>query len=495
MEFDDSYKEEAEIQKERPTDNKISPFEKPKSRIQLDSEAASEYYDNFHKTYLAEEIGPLREALCNLESLCKNYTWDYTPDFTSYCVASELLEVAFTFGAAFSIEDNERALYIINGLLDNKKESFTEYFLEAGILDKINECFFIEEFPKREFLNMFKKIIAYSREAANSLFEVVSINEMIDAFMALKEEANVSEKLVIHRMLLSIFKPLPFDEQPDEDVELIHNLCIDYIYEKFPRTDVPLLAKYDDIGIGFKTIFTLYAHMGTTQERCTIIRRSYAFYELIHLGLKSGDVNTLKALFLMLSTFVVNCPDHWRAIDTTSIMNICESDNETNRNIALEFLVTSLRASRCFYELYKANLTCILLSKIMNNTTFKSKKIIHEFICVYVTNTDVEDKKIVLARGMIKHIVDGLTYEDSNSIIHAVDAIISIPDYFTTESGNSFKALNLQAAHAPEYYQDLIECDEEYITEDVKEKLEELGEDEAMKYLIEEDCPTDPEDF
>lgn len=158
----------------------------------------------------------------------------------------------------------------------------------------------------------------------------------------------------IHHLLIQTFQILPFDEQPDEDFDAMHQLCESFITKVFPEVNESgLLNFYETIGFGFDSVFSLYYRMCTSPERTYVIYKSYCFLDLIHLSLKESDVNTTIASLRLISHMISILGDRFSVIDIDSVIKLCEHPNDTIKYESYHFLHTSLIHSQDYYDFFR----------------------------------------------------------------------------------------------------------------------------------------------
>ena len=486
MSDDDLYKEVEDLTniREPKIEENISFYsKKSKAKILKDPDYFVELYDKLHTAFIAQNLIEARLALNALLNVTNNYICKKNNDFDNYSVASHLTDIAFTYDSVFSEQDHIDALKIIKNYLEIRSLDYAPSFLDLLLIPNVIGFFRIPETPKLLCLEVFKSIIYYSEEAAHTFLQEINYNEIIDEFREYPPN--------IYHILIQTFQILPFDEQPDEDFESMYNMCQDFLLKVFPDIHEKGFLDYEKtIGYGFDSLFTLFQNMCTNPERCEFIYKSYHFIDIINLCLKEADIHTITAGLHLLTKMVSIIGSTFPVVDFNSLMKLCEHSNEDVVLSTYEFLNTALKNSRDYYDYFRG---CDIIKYMINfweTATFLVKKSIHQFICVYVSNADRDDKNKCMERGVIKYIVEGMKFDDEKNIIYAIDTILTIDDYVgALEYNVPFKRLNLQAAGISCIFTELMDDDD--LSEEVKQKLEYFAEnDETMKYLLENDDPT-----
>ena len=468
--------------------NENNIFRKPLQKIIHNTDEFVEYFDKLHTAFNKIDLLDLRAALSDLLNITNNYICEKTNDFENYFVASHLMEIAFTYDSDFAPQDNQIALQIIQNFLEIRKMNYAPDFLDLDLIPQIIGYFRLQKKPNTLCLEVFKSIIYYSEQSANALLGEINYLEIIEAY----KECNPN---ILH-ILIQTFEILPFDNQPDEDFNALYDVCTNFLMRVFPKLqsstseeDV-FIDEKSNIGYGFDSLFHLYNNMCTNPERCDRIWKGYHFLDIINLALKKADINATNSALSLITHMVSIVGEDFPVVDFNSLMMLCEHSDNSIVKAAFIFLNAALRNSRSYYDYFR--MCCIMkyLIKFWDESYFTIKEIIHEFICVYITNADKEDKNKCMGMGVIKLIVEGMTFEKEYNIELAIDTIMSIDDYIMPAEYNiPFKRLNLQCAGISNIYHDLLDNDD--LSDECHEKLTFFAEnDETMRFLLENDDPT-----
>lgn len=489
------YKDEIEqIPKERDPNEKDpnqSIFESSKF-IKVNFDPDQLYYD-FKSAYNSENIDLIKDMLEKMQRYTENNMWLYHNSFDEYQIPLVLIDLGFEKFKMIDLRINTLALQVIAQFMDPVSCGHTEYFLNYGIIDAINKFITVDGFPIQYVLEIMIGIVNYSEEAIDQLFSTVGIDVIIDLYMT-------SDAGLYCAKLLYLFKVVNFENCDDSIFESVLNVCQEFLVRNYSKANLDEIANPGQfVPIHFTDIlFDTLTQLCTSLERYNIIRRIYYISEILNACIPNAEYKTAIAALRLLSKFSLHFTDMPSIfpIDYRAIIGLYESTNIPS-SLSEQILHTIYDMVACSEQSFifmtqSYNIIPVLIASYKTKR-YTEKALIFD-ICVECIRHGSETLKArFMSNGIIEPLVGALTVvDDEKRVTDACYAIHYLPNDIKSPEGLNIKYYSLLALNAPELVIDLLNDDN--LEDSTYEAVEMLASDPIMKFLIDNDCPTDPED-
>lgn len=438
--------------------------------------------------------GDPMEMLKLLDEICQRSSvnfWKCDDSFKLYDIPGLLIHLAFEAFQSVPLPLSNRAIWVIANFMDPPSAGFVPYFLEKGLIDFIASFLTNEDYFFEPLIYAIIAITHYSVEAINEIIAKIPLDmiiELVRAHDATEKNKQQDNKWSVR--LLQIFEQIDFSECPEEVFVNVLDTCQEFLMRTYSVPDDMKIVVSDT-----KHLFNLLLKLCTSPERYNAIVHLYDICNVTNMSIREGDKNLVDAAL----RFITRCTPFFNErypfhIDYNLLLTKFQFVNKSNqKDISLHILEVikyMINVSQIEFNIFLNHINAIGIfcdRDVFKILPYSHKKVIFDICTFLARNSDPSRYPEYIEKGMILVFAEGLKFEDDESrIVEACQAIKAMPDDVRT------KRKDLVEADVPEIVLDLIEDLE--LQDETHAALEMLMTDNTLSFLIEYDCPTEPEE-